>query len=564
MIKSLLAIIFVSIAFGFHSQNLIWAKSFGGYGSDKGNALAIDGNGNVYTAGSFEGVVDFDPGAGTTTLSSLGLKDVFVTKSDASGNFIWAKSLGGSSQDEALGIAIDVFGGVYLTGFFNAIVDFDPGAGTNLLGSNGNADAFILKLDGSGNFVWVNPVGAGADDVGNEIAIDASGDVIVAGSFQNVVDFNQSAAFDTLTSFGQTDIFVAKYNPSGNFVWAKKMGGASADLVSAMTLGGGGNVFITGLFSGTADFDPSSFTYTLNAIGNDIFIAKLDVLGNFYWSQQITGNPSGNRTAKAIASDGNGNIYTAGSFNNVVDFDSSPATATLSSAGLNDDVFVLKINSSGNFVWVKQIGAASTESANGMDVDAVGNVYLNGSFLGTVDFDPSADLHNFSSSSAPKTDIFILKLSTAGNYVWAAALGGIENDIGNKIKVDAAGKVYATGIFQFNADMDPSTSVTYITSNGNNDVFVIKLNQNPLPSTNLIENELNDSFSVFPNPTKDVLKIDIAFPLNLLSLTDINGTLMISASHSNQIDISALRPGIYFLKISGENSLLLHKKIIKE
>jgi len=142
-----------------NAQILDWAKSMGGTNLEESVSIAVDDSGNIYTTGYFQGTTDFDPGLGTFNLTSAGVQDIFISKLDASGNFVWAKSIGEISTDIGYSIAIDVSGNVYTAGYFYGTADFDPGAGTFNLTSAGGQDIFISKLDASGNFVWAKSMG---------------------------------------------------------------------------------------------------------------------------------------------------------------------------------------------------------------------------------------------------------------------------------------------------------------------------------------------------------------------------------------------------------------------
>jgi hypothetical protein len=262
------------------SGALVWAKSFGGASNDVGRSIAVDSSGNVYTTGFFEGTVDFDPGAGTSNLTSAGGADVFVSKLNSSGVLVWAKSFGGASLDVGISIAVDSSGNVYTTGYFQGTADFDPGAGTSNLTSAGDFDIFVSKLDSSGNFVWAKSFGAAAVDTGNSIAVDSSGNVYTTGIFAGTVDFDPGAGTTTLTSAGSVDIFVSKLDSSGALVWAKGFGGASLDVGNSIAVDSSGNVYTSGYFNGTADFDPGAGTSTLTSAGGaDIFVLKLTSSG---------------------------------------------------------------------------------------------------------------------------------------------------------------------------------------------------------------------------------------------------------------------------------------------
>ena len=157
---------------GAQNNSFQWAKSIGGISYDYAVATSVDSLGNVYAIGTFQGIVDFDPGVGIYNLSSLGAEDLFILKLDMNGNFLWAKSFGSTLTDNISEIILDRFGNIYTTGFFQSTVDFDPGAGTYTLSSSGSADAFILKLDPSGSFLWADKVGGSTYQAGNRIELD--------------------------------------------------------------------------------------------------------------------------------------------------------------------------------------------------------------------------------------------------------------------------------------------------------------------------------------------------------------------------------------------------------
>jgi len=181
-----------------------------GTGYDQGNSIFLDLLGNVYSTGMFQGTCDFDPGVGTFTLTSIGGWDSYVSKLDASGNFIWAKQLGGISNDYGYSLTVDTVGNVYTTGTFKNTVDFDPGVGTFSMASVGNSDIFISKLNSSGNFVWAIQIGDTSVDIANSIAVDVSGNVYSTGSFKYKPDFDPGPGTFTLTAFGNTDGFIHK------------------------------------------------------------------------------------------------------------------------------------------------------------------------------------------------------------------------------------------------------------------------------------------------------------------------------------------------------------------
>jgi len=459
------------------SGNYLWAKRMGGTGSDIGNAIALDGLGNVYVTGSFAGTADFDPSVGTAELMSAGGGDIFIAQYDASGNYLWAKRMGGTGNDIGNAIALDGLGNVHVTGSFAGTADFDPGPlAANLTGVGSN-DIFIAKYDASGNYVWAKSVGSSGLDSGNGIAVDGSGNVHMTGQFTGTADFDPGAGTANLTSLGGNEAFIAKYDASGNYVWAKRVGGSSGDVSHALVLDGSGNVHVTGYFNGTADFDPGAGTASLMSVGTqDIFIAKYDASGNYVWAKWAGGSISD--FGYGIALDGTGNVHVTGYFSLTADFDPGTGIANLTSVG-DRDIFIAKYDASGNYLWAKAIGGAGTDTGYGIAVDGSSNVYATGGFINSkVDFDPGAGTVELSAGFANQ-DAFVVRLSSAGDLGWAIHLGyygsqpfGMEC---RAIVRDASGNVYATGNFAgLNVDFDPGAGTANLSSLGSTDIFIAK------------------------------------------------------------------------------------------
>lgn len=387
------------------SGNLIWAKNMGGTSSDRSYDIAVDGSGNVYTTGWFYGTADFDPSASEANFASVGVTDIFISKLDASGNFQWAKSIGGSMDDYGFGIDVDNSGNIYVTGTFQSTVDFDPNAGTLNLTSLGLDDIFVIKLDDSGNLTWAKRMGGSSDDVAFSVAVDGSGNVHTTGYFNGTADFDPNAGTALLSSLGGWEVFVSKLDASGNYVWAKRVGGVSNDNCNDIGIDGSGNVCLVGWFQGTVDFDPNAGTTNLTSAGDaDIFVLKLTAMGNLVWAKRM--GASGRDYGTGIAVDGSNNICTTGRFQSTVDFDPNAGTSNLTSAGDND-IFVSKLDESGNLVWAKRIGGTGADNGIGVAADGSGNVYTTGRFQSTVDFDPSNCSANL--TSAGNDDICLVK-----------------------------------------------------------------------------------------------------------------------------------------------------------
>ena len=458
---------------GAYAQNYEWAKSMGESSTDQGTGIAVDPSGNVYTVGQFYNSVDFDPGAGTTTLTAVGNEDFFIQKLDANGDFLWARSVGGGASEYANTVVLDASGNIYISGSFSGTVDFDPGAGVSNLTAQVSYDAFVLKLNANGNFLWVRGFeGITGYSEATSIKLDAAGNVYTCGYFENSVDFDPSANAYSIISQGGTDVFVQKMDVNGNFLWAKTFGGTGAD-EGRIFVDPAGNIFTTGYYTGTVDFDPGVSNSDLTATAfQDAFIQKMDANGNFAWVKGLDGTAWD--SGSSIVTDAAGNVYMVGSFDGTTDFDPGVGVVSGSTTG-NYDIFVLKLDMNGDYLWVKSVGGSGDDQAASVGMDALGNIYVTGIFSSTVDFNSGVGVANLTSVGA--IDCFILKLNADGNYIWAVSAGGTSYDYSRSIALSTSGSVYTTGTFQNTADFDPGAGTANFTSQGGYDAFVLKLSQ---------------------------------------------------------------------------------------
>ncbi|MBL0071919.1 MAG: T9SS type A sorting domain-containing protein [Bacteroidetes bacterium] len=463
-----------------NAQSFVWAKAMGGTKSDYSASVAVDAAGNVYTIGYYLGTADFNPGPGTANLTAAGRSDIYISKLDAAGNFVWAKSIGGNGWDDGAGIAVDALGNIILTGHFSGTADFDPGAGTANLTAAGDYDIFICKLDAAGDYLWAESIGNNNGDYSWDVVADAMNNIYITGQFFGTLDFNPGAGASNMTSAGGYDFFICKLDLSGNFLWAKSLGGLNPDVSYSIDVDINCNVYTTGGFNGTVDFDPGASAFNLSTAGSeDVFILKLDSMGNFVWARSFGGNNFD--SANALSVDFAGNIYTIGTFEGTADFNPGPGVSTITSSGFTD-VFICKIDVAGNFVWAKNLSGMNYEDAFAVNTDNTGNVVFSGCFSSLVDFDPGIGTFNLTPSGAQ--DIFISMLDNTGNFLWAKALQGNNNiGCGISILVDGGNNIYTTGFFSSTVDFNPDGASFNISSAGNEDVFIHKMNyvNTPLP-----------------------------------------------------------------------------------
>ena len=389
----------------------------------------------------------------------------------------WANGFGSTSSDLGRGICVDQAGDIITTGGFRETTDFDPSASENNLVSNlGSEDIYVTKYDVDGNLIWALSFGSYNHERGEEVITDADNNIYVIGRYFNVVDFDPGAGTTELTAVGgASDVFVLKLDAEGNFIWAKSFGGNLTDQGLSIDLSSSGDVYISGSYGGTGDFDPGPGVFELTAVDgapSSIFAVKLDSDGNFIWAKSVGGD-SGNNFGFGIVVDDSDNSYITGGFGGTGDFDPGAGTEMLVTYGY-DDIFILKLDADGGMVWAKNVGSGYGEWADDINLDASGNLLLTGYFRLTVDFDPGAGTAELTTVGGQ--DSFVLKLTADGDYVWAGQFGGTGADSqGLHILSDASDNMYLTGKYSGMTDFDPGAGVEERTAVGGTDIFVLKL-----------------------------------------------------------------------------------------
>ncbi len=524
-----------------NGQNFQWAKQIGGSVVQTCFSIAVDDTGNVYTIGHFDGTADFDPGTGIYNLTSAGSFDIFISKMDVSGNFIWTKQVGGTGFDFGRSVFLDNTGSIYITGHFNNTVDFDPGPGRFLLTSCGTSDIYIEKLDNSGNFIWAEKTGSTGNDQGRDIVVGINGNIYVTGYFSDIIDADPGPGIYNMTSAGSYDNFVTKLDPSGSFLWSKQIGGSGSDFSFSVAVDVNENVYTTGGFDGTVDFDPGIGIFYLNAVGSsDIFVSKFNASGNFIWAKQMGGTSSGD-VGQSIAVDINGSVYTTGVFMNTADFDPGTGTYNLISAGARD-IFVSRLDSSGVFMWADRIGGPNEDYSSSVVVDDGGNVYS----TGHIDY-----------------VLYISKTDSSGISTMTTLISGSGGLAGHAMTIDTVGNIFTTGYFSGTVDFDPGTGLYNITSTTQSDVFVLKLSD--IPSAIMESNFSFNETYVYPNPTMGKINITGSGIIDMIIITNALGQIIYEDKPGKEkVTVQIDNAGIYFVQIISGNQAITKKAIVKK
>lgn len=523
-----------------------WAVNFGGIMSEYSYSIKNDANGNLLIAGYFNHEVDFDPSVNSNILISSGSADAFVCKLDPQGNLIWARSIGSTGDDRIHALALDANGNIYLCGYFNGAVDFNPHPTNDyILTSEGSGDIFILKLNNNGDFIWANSMGNTEMDLANDIKVTPTGTIYITGSFNLSVDFDPSSTASTnLLAANDPEFFLAKYDANGNFIWARDTEGTGYTKGTSIVIDNLENIYSIGHFSGNVDFDwntTNSFQSTTAYAA--VFILKHDVNGVLRWSNMFE---NGYREKYCLAIDNLGNIIAGGRFSIQTDLDPGSGFSVINSMG-GEDFFVVKLNPLGSFIWGAQFGGSftNTDIINSINTDASNNIYLTGSFEGTIDMNPGIAVNNLTSQGY--ADIYITKMDALGNFIWSEAFGGAGIDRGMDLLIDNSGNIYSTGYFSETVDFDPSAAINSLSVVGSRDIFVNKLNS----ATGITNNAEENVISVFPNPASEFLNVQSS-EMATLSIHDVSGRIIFQSkvqATEFHLDLSNFTTGYFIIQL---------------
>ena len=414
------------------SGNLIWAHKLASPNFSIAYEVGRDDSGYIYIGGTFKLKTDFDPGPDTFFLTpnyDSTDEDIFIVKYKPDGSFVWAINFGGPKYDVIYGMDVDGTGNVYSTGVMEDSTEADPGPAKFVVKAAGdNWDVFVSKINSKGEFVWAKNFGGKEADVGTDIGVDKAGNVYTIGYFsEDSVDFDPGAGIAKLDAVGSPiaqSVFVSKLNASGNYVWAKKIRALtpinSISEPTGIAIDDSCNIYISGLFSDSADFDPGTAKYRMDAVFLDSYVCKWDSSGALTWVKSFGGtNIDGIRD---ICLDDSGDVYISGIFYDSSYFTASPTLRVYAKG--STDAFIGKLKKNGEAQWAISLGGILGDDGRCIDVDNLGNIFCGGFFTDTVDLDPGPGIVKANPINAAY-DMFLLKLnqSTKRWYVDSAATG---------------------------------------------------------------------------------------------------------------------------------------------
>lgn len=583
MILKLIVPVFVYlIFFSAAAQSSDWALSDGQFVNSLD--VEIDNDGNLITLGFIYGAfgkVDIDPGTGEFILESFTSDwPQFLRKIDSKGELVWIVLLDSDFAE----IELDDANNIYLMTSFNLEFDADPTSGTQIFNADPlNENIFytniaLTKLDTTGVFLWAKQITQGGDSGLSGFELLNGGDICVIGTFRDSVDFDSGTGEHIIgSSFNlEYDGFLLRLDSAGNFKWMANFDAlqpeSTVDVVSSLE-DFMGNIYINGRYYGAVDFDttlPGS-ELTEDSMGAH-FIAKYDSLGNFIWVKE-NGKDYFNRDNMLYDSDQFGNIYIGGKFENTKDFSPSAGTYNVTSAG-GSDIFIQKIDSLGNLVWLKQFGGADSDQLGGLTLDADGNIYHYGVFEGNADLDPGGGTISLTAygngfyeelsggsgmpdayTVVPAADTYIQKINSLGIMEWTGQIGGKYDDYSGRILFDD-GYIIIDGAYSGSVDFRPGPDSLFMQNPSPNMNYVIVKLTPPLEGLTQIYAKSEPVF--YPNPVSSVLYIGtgLLYDTYEVRLINTNGDVVFQQcciSEKSAIGIDHLAAGVYILYLYNED-----------
>ena len=514
-----------------------WARTASTVNYSAGRGIITDRYENTYITGHFlQNMI-----LGADTLLHVWDNDVFLVKFDSAGNVLWARSMGSESFDNIGNPSIDDAGNIFVSGFFygwNLIIGTDTLSNSNQNPVIPISDIYIVKYDPNGNVLWAKTAGGTGSDLGNPTATDCSGNLYIAGSFSG-----PTISFDSITLYkvgsANRSLFLTKYDKNGNVLWARAAGGDDVAGFQRMATDLNDNIYLTGSFCGQTITFGTTTLHNSGSSFDDIFLVKYNPSGNVVWAQSFGGVSFD--VGLNVATDRSGNVYITGIFS---DSTLSLGSFVLYNAG-EINGYVAKLDPTGNVLWAKSLGGIFRDEPCGLFVDETGGVYI------TVDFrSPSITFGNtthYNLNPVNAGDLFIAKYDSLGNESWAMSVGGQEN-VGAEISVSTTGNLYIAG--GYNSPTIVLGSDTLSTTAGMYRFFVAKAS-----GLTGVENLRHPAYEILlsPNPMKGHVTISVPSCIvdMMFELHDISGRKIISRkiNETTRITVADLPAGIYVYKL---------------
>lgn len=514
-----------------YAQNWVWAETAGGTLPDEANGCHMDAAGNMYMSGFyFSGDINFGNG---NELSNDGLSDGFTVKYNPSGTALWASKIKGSAEDKSTKCVADASGNVFTTGYFNSSsIQFGGNNSDNVSNSNGSGfDAFIVKYNSVGTPLWYHAIGNDDDDGGASVAVDAQGNSYVTGWWRAS---SMTVGGTVLTNYGDSDMFLIKYDPNGNVLWAKNAGGIDDDKGRGVAVDVDGNIIVTGYFK--ADMTVSNTVYVNNG-SKDFFVIKYSPNGTILAAKTYGG--TGSEEAFSCSTDDAGNVFIAGNYSSTsVTFDA----VSITNPGSNSGAFLLKLDPSLTAIWARGFSSDDKDEALGCSSDSYGNSVVTGTFSGN-----SLSIGGNVLNNNGGDEIFIAKYDPNGNLFWAKKIGKSNDDGSNDCSIIDDGSVIIAGYYNSgsltlgNFDLDNSYFIV-----ATSDVFIGRMclalsstqsvtacNQYTWIDGNTYTTSTNSAAFSFPNggsACDSIVTLDLTLNTVDVNVTEVTPNLMANAN----------------------------------
>ena len=415
-----------------------WHSFYGSLDGDYCYGITVDAGGNLYVTGESDTTWDGDGGA-TPLHAHSGGRDILVLKLDPNGVYQWHTFYGAVTDDFGWSIAVDTSGSVYVTGGSTATWNGDSGT-PPLHAHSGERDILVLKFNPNGIYQWHSFYGAVTNDVGWSIAVGTSGNVYITG--QSSTTWNGpggEAPLHAYSAGSSFEIFILKLDYDGFYQWHSFYGSEFGDSGEGIAVDGSGNVYVTGGSVATWNGPGGDAPLHAHSGSSDLFVLKLDPAGDYQWHSFYGSMNSENGIG--ISMDVSGNVYVMGV--SWATWNGASGEEPLHAYSGSSDLFVLKLDPAGAYQWHSFYGSTNIDYGQGLAVDADGNLYVTGYSNTTWSGDnEETPLHAHNGDG--KSDIFFLKLDTAGAYQWHSFYGSTNSDYGQGIAVDTARNLLVT------------------------------------------------------------------------------------------------------------------------
>lgn len=475
--------------------------------------LAVDVAGNSYVTGGFIGTATFEHATHAITLTSAGLKDIFLTKYSPEGQPLWAFSIGGVAagpglDDEGLGVAVSAAGDVFITGYFQGIADFDPSSDTFMLSSQGFRDAFVASYTSDGELRWAKSFGGIADDRGNDVAVyiatDKSEDIYFTGLFREEASLSDDNTNSTVESNGEEDAFLIRLDENTDLEWMYSYGSTSVDIGKQVKTDDSGRVYLLGTFSRTVNVAPPGDSFVLSSVNNsqDGLLVSYHRFGILRWAFPIGGPLFDDATALTVSTLG---VYITGHFSGTVNF--NPWSTTPRQLTSTDrDLYVAAYTGGGHLTWAHNLGSGFAQGS-AVSVNDSHNLLVTGIFLGDVFPDPKSALIL---EGAGEQSALFASYNIDGLYRWAYAIGGPQSVIPTSAHLSDSDNIILTGYFDDTVDFAPQSGSVLATSAGVFDGFLAQYASDGSLVVS-VEEEAPDehSLNIFPNPATQQFTLEL-------------------------------------------------------